>query len=242
MPGEEAPTYSMFTSFIPSSTGGNARNVLMGYLAVNSNAGAEAGVKSEDYGKLRMLVIDADTPVSGPGQVQNDFDSQPEVSSFVNILKQGDSDVLKGNLLTLPVGGGLLYVQPVFVQSSGATKLPKLQKVLVSFGTDIAFEDTLNEALDTLFGGDSGADAGDTDVEPTPGATPAPQPTPGPTESAEPTEPTEPTDEYQAALQEAQQALVDRQTALEQGDWAAYGEADARLTTAIERLIELGEQ
>ncbi|KAF2414368.1 hypothetical protein B1729_05115 [Microbacterium sp. B35-04] len=245
MPGEEAPTYSMFTSFIPSSTGGNARNVLMGYLAVNSNAGAEAGVKNEDYGKLRMLVIDADTPVSGPGQVQNDFDSQPEVSSFVNILKQGDSDVLKGNLLTLPVGGGLLYVQPVFVQSSGATKLPKLQKVLVSFGTDIAFEDTLTEALDTLFGGDSGADAGDTDVEPTPGTTAAPQPTPGPTESAEPTEPTEPaepTDEYQAALQEAQQALVDRQTALEQGDWAAYGEADARLTTAIERLIELGEQ
>ncbi|HEY9423417.1 MAG TPA: UPF0182 family protein, partial [Microterricola sp.] len=166
--------------------------------------------------------------------------SQPEVSSFVNILKQGDSDVLKGNLLTLPVGGGLLYVQPVFVQSSGATKLPKLQKVLVSFGKDIAFEDTLNEALDTLFGGDSGADAGDTDVEPTPGTTPAPEPTP--TEPTEPTTPEEPTDEYQAALQDAQQALVDRQTALEQGDWAAYGEADDRLTAAIEKLIELGEQ
>jgi uncharacterized membrane protein (UPF0182 family) len=155
-------------------------------------------------------------------------------------VKQGQSEVLNGNLLTLPVGGGLLYVQPVFVQSSGATKLPKLQKVLVSFGDDIAFEDTLNEALDTLFGGDSGADAGDTDVEPTPGATPAPtESTPAPTE---PTEPTEPTDAYQAALQEAQQAMLDRQAALEAGDWAAYGEADARLTAAVEQLIDLGEQ
>ncbi len=240
MPGQEEPTYSMFTSFIPSSTGGNARNVLMGYLAVDSNAGSEAGVKSKDYGKLRMLVIDAATTVPGPGQVQNTFNSDPQVSSQINLLKQGQSEVLNGNLLTLPVGGGLLYVQPVFVQSSGATKLPKLQKVLVSFGDDIAFEDTLNEALDTLFGGDSGADAGDTDVQPTPGASPAPEPSPTPTEQTPPT--TEPTDAYQAALQDAQKAMLDRQAALEKGDWTAYGEADARLTAAVEKLIELGKQ
>ena len=180
MPGQEAPTYSMFTSFIPSSTGGNARNVLMGYLAVDSNAGNEAGVKSEDYGKLRMLVIDADTPVSGPGQVQNTFDSEPSVSSFVNILKQGQSEVLNGNLLTLPVGGGLLYVQPVFVQSSGATKLPKLQKVLVVVRRRDRLRGHPERGARRLFGGDSGADAGDTDVEPTPGATPEPSRRPGP--------------------------------------------------------------
>jgi uncharacterized membrane protein (UPF0182 family) len=233
MPGQESPTYSMFTSFIPSSTTGNARNVLMGYLAVDSNAGSEAGEKREDYGKLRMLVIDADTTVPGPGQVQNTFDSDQQVSSQINLLKQGQSEVQNGNLLTLPVGGGLLYVQPVFVQSSGATKLPKLQKVLVAFGDDIAFEDTLNEALDTLFGGDSGASAGDDDVEPTPGPTPMPEPT-------EPGEPTVPSDEYQAALEDAQQAMLDRDEALQAGDLAAFAEADERLTAAVEKLIELG--
>lgn len=233
MPGQESPTYSMFTSFIPSSTTGNARNVLMGYLAVDSNAGSEAGEKREDYGKLRMLVIDADTTVPGPGQVQNTFDSDQQVSSQINLLKQGQSEVQNGNLLTLPVGGGLLYVQPVFVQSSGATKLPKLQKVLVAFGDDIAFEDTLNEALDTLFGGDSGASAGDDDVEPTPGPTPTPEPT-------EPGEPTVPSDEYQAALEDAQQAMLDRDEALQAGDLAAFAEADERLTAAVEKLIELG--
>ncbi|KRB35718.1 UPF0182 family protein [Microbacterium sp. Root180] len=235
MPGQDSPTYSMFTSFIPSSTTGNARNVLMGYLAVDSNAGSEAGDKREDYGKLRMLVIDADTTVPGPGQVQNTFNSDQQVSSQINLLKQGQSEVQNGNLLTLPVGGGLLYVQPVFVQSSGATKLPKLQKVLVAFGDDIAFEDTLNEALDTLFGGDSGASAGDDDVEPTPGATPAPTPT-------EPGEPTVPSDEYQAALQEAQEAMIARDAALKAGDLTAFAEADDALTAAVEKLIELGAQ
>ncbi|WP_457100267.1 UPF0182 family membrane protein [Microbacterium sp. P5_E9] len=239
MPGQEAPTYSMFTSFIPSSEGENTRNVLMGYLAVDSNAGDEAGVKSKDYGRLRMLEIDAQTPVPGPGQVQNTFDADPQVSAFINILRQGQSDVLNGNLLTLPVGGGLLYVQPVFVQSSGATKLPTLQKVLVSFGNAVAFEDTLSQALDSLFGGDSGADAGDTGVTPTPlpsgEATPEPSPSP-----SEPGESGAPTDEYQTTLLEAQRALLDRETALQNGNWTAYGEADARLTAAVEKLIELG--
>jgi len=239
MPGQDEPTYSMFTSFIPSSTGGNARNVLMGYLAVDSNAGNEAGKKNADYGKLRMLVIDADTTVPGPGQVQNTFDADPFVSSQINLLKQGQSEVLNGNLLTLPVGGGLLYVQPVFVQSSGATKLPTLQKVLVSFGNDIAFEDTLNEGLDALFGGDSGAAAGDDDVVPTPEATPGATPEPSPTE---PDQPTVPSDEYQAALQDAQQAMLDRNTALQAGDLTAFAEADERLTDAVEKLIALGVQ
>ncbi|MEV8266166.1 UPF0182 family protein [Microbacterium sp. NPDC076911] len=243
MPGQEEPTYSMFTSFIPATTSGDARNVLMGYLAVDSNAGAVAGEKGDDYGKLRMLVIDADTTVPGPGQVQNTFDADPFVSSQINLLKQGQSDVLNGNLLTLPVGGGLLYVQPVFVQSSGATKLPTLQKVLVSFGTDIAFENTLSEGLDALFGGDSGADAGDGDVQPEPdvdGSEVDPEP-----DTAEPDDSSGEvvlTDEYQAALDDAQQAMLDRDAALSAGDLTAFAEADERLSAAVEDLIRLGVQ
>ena len=241
MPGQESPTYSMFTSFIPASEGTASRNVLMGYMAVDSNAGSEAGKRNEDYGKLRMLVVDADTTIPGPGQVQNTFNSDPVISSQINLLKQGQSEVLNGNLLTLPVGGGLLYVQPVFVQASSGTQLPALQKVLVAFGNDVAFENTLSEALDALFGGDSGAEAGDDDVTPTPG--PTPEPTPGVEPTPEPTDPAEPpSGDYQAALQSAQQALVDKQAALQAGDLTAFAEADSRLTAAIERLIAFGEQ
>lgn len=238
MPGQTKPTYSMFTSFIPQSTGADSRNVLMGYLSVDSDAGGQDGVRSEDYGKLRLLEITADTSVPGPGQVQNTFNSDPTVSAQINILKQGQSQVLNGNLLTLPVGGGLLYVQPVFVQASSGTQLPQLQKVLVAFGTEIAFEDTLNEALNALFGGDSGANAGDEEVVPTDPETAAPDDGSG----ATPETPTVPVDDYETALQDARQAMLDRDAAMKAGDWTAYGEADQRLTDAVDRLLALDPQ
>ncbi|MFT4052255.1 MAG: UPF0182 family protein [Microbacterium sp.] len=231
MPGQDESTFSMFTSFIPASEGDDSRNVLMGYLAVDSDAGNVAGQKAEDYGKLRMLEISADVSVPGPGQVQNTFNADPSVSSFINILQQGQSEVLNGNLLTLPVGGGLLYVQPVFVQASSGTKLPTLQKVLVAFGDEIAFEDTLQEALDSLFGGDSGASAGDDDVTATPEASE--------TSDGSSDDTTATSVAFQAALQEAQEAMDDRQAALEAGDLTAFAEADARLTAAVETLLSL---
>ncbi|MDL9980894.1 UPF0182 family protein [Microbacterium candidum] len=239
MPEQPSPEYSMFSTFIPQSNGGEtARNVLMGYLAVDSNAGDQAGQKRADYGKLRMLEIDAATTVPGPGQVKNMFASQPNVSQFLNLLKQGQSEVLNGNLLTLPLGGGLLYVQPVFVQSSGQTQLPKLQKVLVAFGNNVAFEDTLDQALNALFGGDSGASAGDSNTTPTAGPLPSASPsgTPGTGGSSNGSTNTE----YQAWLKAAQQAMMDRDAALKAGDWAAYGVADKALTDAVNHLIALG--
>ncbi|PCE14979.1 hypothetical protein AUC47_02245 [Microbacterium sp. SZ1] len=232
MPGQDSPRFSMFSTFIPSASGsGGNRDVLMGYLAVDSDAGSEAGKKSEGYGQLRMLEIDTDTTVPGPGQVQNTYNSDTSVVPQLNLLQQGESQVIYGNLLTLPVGGGLLYVQPVYVQSSEGTKLPRLQKVLVAFGDKVAFEDTLTAALDALFGGDSGATGGDDQVEPT-------QPDPD-TGEVPTTEPTTPTDAEADALADAQQALLDRDAALKSGDLTKFAEADKRLTDAVNTLLEL---
>jgi uncharacterized membrane protein (UPF0182 family) len=239
MPGQEAPTYSMFSSFIPASQG-SARNVLTGYLAVDSNAGNEAGTVAEGYGTLRLLEIDASTTVPGPGQVQNTFNSDTEVGRELNILNQNQSEVLYGNLLTLPVGGGLLYVQPVSVQASSGTQLPQLRRVLVAFGEEIAFEPTLSEALDVLFGGESGAETGDAEVTPIDEEPDAPTPDPSPEPTEPGAEPSAPATDYEATLEEARVALADRQAALQAGDFAAFGEADARLTAAVQRLLELG--
>jgi uncharacterized membrane protein (UPF0182 family) len=238
MPGQKQPSYSMFTSFIPASEGEGSRNVLMGYLAVDANAGAEDGKKGEGYGKLRMLEISADVSVPGPGQVQNTFNSDQEISSQINLLKQGQSEVLNGNLLTLPVGGGLLYVQPVFVQASSGTQLPTLRKILVAFGDEVAFEDTLQEALDQIFEGDSGADTGDGDVTPSPDPSATPTPTPTPSEPGEPGAGGDAT--FDEALADARKAMLDREAALKAGDLTKFAEADARLTAAVERLLELG--
>ncbi|WP_372459996.1 UPF0182 family membrane protein [Agromyces humatus] len=235
MPGQDAPTYSLYSTFIPEASGDQSRNVLRGYLAVDADAGATDGERAEGYGKLRLLTLPEDDNVPGPGQVQAKFNSDPTVSQSLNLLKQGQSDVINGNLLTVPVGGGLLYVQPVYVRSTGNTSFPLLQKVLVAFGDQIAFQDTLDQALDVLFGGDSGAAAGDEEVDP---AAPTTPPAEGEGETP-PTTPVAPSDEVQALLNEAAQELQNKQAALAEGDWAAYGAADAKLAEIIASLLTL---
>ena len=227
VPGTDAPAFTLYSTYIPR-TGGDAaaQSVLTGYLAVNSDPGP-------DYGKLTLLTLPKTDTVPGPGQAQNQFTSDSDVARELNILADGDTDVIRGNLLTLPVGGGLLYVQPVYVQSNGETSYPLLRKILVAFGDKIAYEDTLDAALDSLFGGDSGADAGDGDVPTTP------------TDPTDPTTPpTDPGDGGtvdQAALDQAlsdyQQALEDRQAAYAEGDLVAAAQADQRMQDAVEAAI-----
>ncbi|MFD1507492.1 UPF0182 family protein [Georgenia yuyongxinii] len=226
MPGQEDARFSLTSSFIPG--GQTERNILTGFLAVDSETGNTPGEIREGYGQMRLLELPSDVTVPGPGQVQNNFNSNPTVSTELNLLRQGGSDVRLGNLLTLPVGGGLLYVQPVYVQSAAGTSYPLLQRVLVAFGDEIGFASTLDEALDQVFGGDSGAAAGDAGVQPETPPAEGEQPPSGTTEV-----PAAAQERLTQALSKAQQALADSNAALSSGDWAKYGEAQGRLSSAI---------
>jgi uncharacterized membrane protein (UPF0182 family) len=227
VPGTSKPAFSLYSTYIPRSTGASSRSVLKGYLVADSDAGSQAGTVSAEYGKLRLLTLPSSTIVPGPGQVQNSFSADAEVSRLLNILRQGSTKVLNGNLLTLPIGGGLLYVQPVYIQSMGETSFPLLKKVLVAFGDKIAFEDTLNQALDSLFGGNSGANAGDGGSTPTPSTPGTPSSGNSGGSSAA----------LANALEQARVALLNKQAAMASGDWTAYGKADAALKKAIEAAI-----
>jgi uncharacterized membrane protein (UPF0182 family) len=219
LPGETETNFSLYSTFIPRSTSAQSRNVLRGYLVADSEAGAVAGQVASTYGKLTLLSIPKDLNIPGPGLVQNNFSADSEVSRLLNILRQGSTKVLNGNLLTLPVGGGLLYVQPVYIQSTGETSYPLLKKVLVAFGDKIAFEDTLSGALDVLFGGDTG--------------------TVTPVDPEQPGEPTTVSDQIKAQLAIAERAIADKAAALAASNWSAYGKADDRLNAAIEQLLKL---
>jgi uncharacterized membrane protein (UPF0182 family) len=219
VPGSDAPAFTLYSTYIPKASGTSSSNNLLGYIAVNSDAGA-------NYGKLTLLTLPSQDTVPGPGQVENAFSSDTVVANQLALLQKGETHVTLGNLLTLPVGGGLLYVQPVYVQATGDTSYPLLRKILVAFGDKIAFEDTLDLALDNLFGGDSGASAGD-------GGT---VPTPTPTDTATPTEPGTSSD-LQAALADAKTALADRTAAYAANDLVAAAQADARLIDALQRAI-----
>ena len=242
--GKDAdPNFSIYSTYIPAARGKDVRNILTGYLAANSNAGNVDGKVSEDYGTLKLLTPPKGNTVPGPGQVQTSFTTDDKVTGLLNILRQGDSArVISGNLLTLPVGGGLLYVQPVYVQATNDASFPILRRVLVSFGDQIAFEETLDAALDELFGGNSGASAGDGAVAPGeesaagdgPDAVTPAQPGDGADGS---TSGVEQSAELTQALRDMKKAMADRDEAMKAGDWAAYGEADERLRDAITRAL-----
>ena len=258
--GTKTPVFSLTSSYIPAGT--STREILTGFLSVDSDAGSTKGVIGSNYGTLRLQELPKDSNVPGPGQAQNNFNADADVSKELNLLQSGSTNVVRGNLLTLPLGGGLVYVQPVYVKSSGATSFPLLKKVLVAFGDQVGFADTLDEALDQVFGGDSGASAGDAanadgasgsgdssgssgdqsaadgkDNSKSDGKTD--DSSSGSSDSSGSTSGTNRSPELQQALSDASQAMQDSQDAMKNGDWSAYGEAQKRLEKALNKAIEL---
>ncbi|MDO5080872.1 UPF0182 family membrane protein [Buchananella hordeovulneris] len=247
MPGQDTAEFSLTSVFIPG--GNDTRNVLTGFVAVDSETGSEPGKIREGFGKIRLLELPRDLTVPGPGQVKNIFDSTSRVSTELNLLSQNSSQVVRGNLLTLPVGGGLLYVQPIYVQSAQGTQYPLLRSVLVAFGEQVGFAPTLSEALDQVFGGDSGATTGqetvpDEALEPEEGQTPAPDQgtAPGGTTTVD----AGAAARLEQALQRAAAAMKQSDEAMRAGDWTAYGQAQDALDKALQEAFaaqaELGGQ
>ncbi|MET7900143.1 UPF0182 family protein [Streptomyces sp. NPDC005355] len=209
MPDQKKQKFSLTTTFTP-----NDRDNLGAFMAV------EADAKSSGYGTIRLLKLPPNTPVSGPQLVQSLFNSNPKIAESIRLLKGGDSTVEYGNLLTVPLDGGLLYVEPVYVRGAG-TDYPLLKKVLVSDGGDrIAFEDSLEKALDVAFGQSPSGDP--TKPPADSGQTPSDNPT------------------VRQALKDAQKAWEDSQKALEQKpqDWDAYGRAQESLKEALDKAAK----
>lgn len=212
MPDQDAPTFQLTSAYVPAR-----RPNLAAFMAVNATPGP-------DYGTIRVLQLPRNTVIPGPGQVQNTFESNPTVAQQLTLLRGGGAQTVLGNLLTLPFAGGLIYVEPVYVESAGGESYPILRRVLVSFGNQIGFAPTLEEALAQVFGEAAPAAPPEADGE-------EQQPPAGGG-----------SEELQQALQDAQQAYSDGQQALRDGDWAAYGEAQERLQDALERAAQAGAQ
>ncbi|WP_396232237.1 UPF0182 family protein [Gleimia sp. 6138-11-ORH1] len=229
MPGQETAEFSLTSVFVPG--GKSDREPMAGFLAVDSETGSEPGKIREGYGKLRLLALPSSTTVPGPGQVQNNFNANSEIGRELNLLDQQGSELILGNLLTLPVGGGLLYVQPVYLQGTGSTKYPVLRKVLTAFGDSVGFADTLEASLDQTFKGNSAAQLAEGEAGKETGGTDKPQ-TEGETKPSESVQ-------VNKLLQEARQAMLDSEKALQSGDWGTYGEKQKLLKQKLEEAIKL---
>jgi uncharacterized protein len=203
IPGYRQPEFSQTTTFVPRN-----RANLAADMVVDSNP-AQRG-----YGTIRILQLPQNAVTEGPSQVQGAFESYARASIELTQLRKGGSTVTLGNMITIPVGGGLLYIEPVYVtaNAAGATgSYPSLQRVFAFYGGHpVGYGATLQAALAQVF-------SGSTSGQSTPGGTS------GGSVNAQ----------VIAALNQAQEFYTKAQAALRNGDLASYGQDIAKMEEQI---------
>lgn len=180
------------------------------------NMTAWMAAQSDDRGTTRLVVyrFPRQTTVFGPQQVEARINQDPEISSQITLLSQAGSRVIRGNLLVIPVDETVMYVQPMYLQATGTAGAPtELKFVIIATTQEVEMRPTLEEALQAVADADSSSGGSSTAGS---GA--------AVTGGAQPT------------IEDALAAFDRGQSALEQGDWAAYGEAQTELEQILESL------
>jgi uncharacterized membrane protein (UPF0182 family) len=135
------PTYSLSSPLVTL----NRRN-LAAFLSVNSQPGP-------GYGQFTLLEQPSTSIVDAPSQVQNDIESTPRIANALSLERAGSSKVVLANLITVPLDGQILYVEPIYTQSNGGNPYPILRHVAAVYGNGpVGFGSTLDEALRQAFG------------------------------------------------------------------------------------------
>ncbi|NLC97455.1 MAG: UPF0182 family protein [Actinomycetales bacterium] len=199
-PGEADPKFSLTSVFLP-----NNRQNLAAFMSVDAEAS-----DPENYGSIQILQLPSDTQVGGPNQIAAKFQADAGVTEALLRYEQSEqAKILRGNLLTLPVGQGLLYVQPVYIQRSVSEgSYPVLQLIIASFGDEVGIGQSLDEALRVALGLET-ANLVDLDESDPPTTTPSPS-EPGASKTVE------------QHLTDADRAYTKAQAALKDGDLAEY--------------------
>jgi uncharacterized protein len=189
--------------------------------------------------QLQVLELPDETAVPGPGQVQQKMQSFPEVTRDLNLFEGQNSTVQYGNLLSLPFGGGMLYVEPLYIKTSGENTYPLLRKVLLNYGEYVAYADDLPSGIRQLV--EAGkrpppttSQPGDTSQTPPPSPSESASPAPSPTPSASPSAVVPP--DLSAAAADVQEAIAAVRAAQASGDFEAYGKALAQLDQAMKNF------
>ena len=207
----------------------------------NTIAWVAARSDGENYGKLVTFRFPTDSLVFGPQQIESRIDQDPAISAQISLWNQSGSSVIRGNLLMIPIGNGNLFVEPIYLQAQ-TSQLPELKRVVVVNGNRIAMEPTLAESIAVVFGeaeptlptGGTGAQPTPADGTTTPTATPSPTTPSGPTPTPAPL-----SDDLAELAQQAEDAFVRAQAALQRGDFATYGEEIELAEELIAQLVSL---
>ena len=224
MPGEEEAEFLLLQPMVPLN-----RPNMIAWVAARQD--------EPNYGVRRVYRFPADTTIFGPAQIEARIVQDPQISQQFTLWSQGGSTVIQGNLIVVPVGDSLIYLQPVYLQSQQSA-FPEFQRIIVASPREVVWAETLAEALDLLLAAE-GSSPGPT--EPPPAPTPTPTPVPGETPGPTPSGDALPSD-VSGLIDYANRHFDAAQTALRDGDFARYGEEMDKVEAALRRLGELAPE
>ena len=222
LPGSEDLDFIQILPFTPAN-----RENMISWLAAQNDP--------EKYGEMLVYRFGKDSLVFGPKQIEARIDQDPTISSLLSLWNQQGSQVIRGNLLVIPIGESLLYVEPLYLQAATG-KIPELKRVILATSERVIMAENLGLALADLFGRDILADtklaelaiSGD-------GELPAVQPV----VEQEAVDVNLATSSLEELILEANSRYTRAQDALLSGNWAAYGAELEGLERILDRMLEV---
>jgi uncharacterized membrane protein (UPF0182 family) len=213
LPGDSDVSFLLMQPFTPRN-----RPNMVSFMV------AKSGPTLEEYGELIDFSLPADIQIDGPGQIGDFINQDPQIAAEFTLLDQQGSELIRGNMLVIPIDESLLYVQPVYLTAAGGsaseTGIPQFQRVVAAYNRQIEIGDTLEAVLAQLFGtsddGDGNGDGGP--PEPPTGEIP---------------------EQITQLLDQAEQAFADAEAALRRGDLAGYATKIAEAEDAVRQATAL---
>src|SRR5258707_11238973 len=144
LPGEAKTEFASILPFTPS---GQNRNNMLAWMVARSDA--------PNYGQLIVYRFPQGKLVFGPQQIEARINQEPSISSQITLWSQQGSQVLRGNLLVIPLEDAVLYIEPLYIQAQ-SSPLPELKRIIVASTDSVVMSDRLDSALAALGQGRSG--------------------------------------------------------------------------------------
>lgn len=206
LPGSEKEEFLLMVPYTPQG-----KTNMISWLAVKNDG--------ENYGQMVLYNFPSGKIVEGPMQVEGIVSQDTVIGPQLNLLATGgNSQVIRGNMLTIPINDSILYVEPIYVKALNANALPEQKKVIVYFKNKVVMEDTLEKALNRVF-----------PVQDKPEAPTAPAPAPAET----------PDETFEELIKRANDVFIAAQNAQKAGSWAEYGNRLTELEDILKRLNAL---
>src|SRR5579883_1222731 len=154
LPGEKEPEYLLILPFTP-----RGKDNLIGWMAARCDG--------DRLGQLRFYELSKQQLMYGPMQIESRVDQDQNISKDLTLWNQEGSHVLRGNIIALPVTGGFLYVESIYIQATEA-RMPQLKKIVLAMGDRLIYRDTFDEAFADLTGTSAPVSAANANAPPAP--------------------------------------------------------------------------